>query len=356
MASLSRLRGKYYARVYLRKDGRYKEKLISLHTDDEYIAKDRIKEVQRQEKKIKRGLAEDLSIFKKKHPLKPLNKRYIRECKSRLSPRTVTVYETALALLCKALPNHHIEDFQKSDYNTILNFLKTSYNLTSVNIYLRAIKTFLLWTIERDYLSRMPLTIKQVSLEKSLPKFFSPAELGKIYKQILDSKNEELYSIIKVYENTGMRLRELFNSRRVGNYIHISKTKGKKERIVPLPEEILADFEIARKTKHGASWITHKFSKACTDAAIAPGKSLHSLRHTYALKSLLKYGNAYIVKELLGHTNVATTEIYLKFPIDYLKQVFEQKDNLEKTPELLDQVPIKRTPQQIHTVPAEASA
>jgi len=71
---------------------------------------------------------------------------------------------------------------------------------------------------------------------------------------------------------------------------------------------------------------------------------------------LLKYGNIYIVKELLGHHSVTTSEIYLKFPIDYLKQVFERKENQEKTSKLLDQVPIKRTPQQIHAVPAEASA
>jgi len=59
---------------------------------------------------------------------------------------------------------------------------------------------------------------------------------------------------------------------------------------------------------------------------------------------------------LLGHTNVATTEIYLKFPMDYLKQVFEQKEKPDNQSELLDQVPIKRTPQQVHATSAEARA
>jgi len=51
---------------------------------------------------------------------------------------------------------------------------------------------------------------------------------------------------------------------------------------------------------------------------------------------LLKYRNIYIVKEPLGHYSVTTSEIYLKFPMDYLKQVFERKENQEKIIKLLE--------------------
>ncbi|MBL7136926.1 MAG: tyrosine-type recombinase/integrase [Candidatus Marinimicrobia bacterium] len=356
MASLSQLRGKYYARVYLRQDGKYKEKIIPLHTTDRSIATARLKEVKRKEKKIKQGLSENLAAFQKKHSMQSVMKKYIKDCKQRLGKRTIEVYECALEHLCRALPNYDIEDLKKDDYIKILNYLQSKFNTTTVNIRLRAVKTLLLWAVENDYISKMPMKIKQLKQEKTLPKFFSPKELDAIYKQILQNQNFELCSIVKVYENTGMRLQELFNCQIDGNYIHITRTKGKKERIVPLPEENRHDFDIAKNTEHTHSWISHQFTKYCAQAEIAPGKSLHSLRHTYALKMLLKYGNIYIVKELLGHHSVTTTEIYLKFPMDYLKQIFETRDKDNQSSEKLDKLPINKTVNQIHATLQKYSA
>ena len=55
------------------------------------------------------------------------------------------------------------------------------------------------------------------------------------------------------------------------------------------------------------------------------GKSLHSLRHSFALRMWAELGDIYLVKKLLGHSTVKTTDIYTKFPVEYLKQVFDQR-------------------------------
>jgi len=48
------------------------------------------------------------------------------------------------------------------------------------------------------------------------------------------------------------------------------------------------------------------------------------------LRMLVELGDIYLVKKLLGHSSVTVTEIYTKFPMDFLKQVFESKANEER--------------------------
>ncbi len=52
------------------------------------------------------------------------------------------------------------------------------------------------------------------------------------------------------------------------------------------------------------------------------GRSLHRLRHTFALKEYYRTGDIYYVKEPRGHAHVTLTERYLKFPREYLEKVF----------------------------------
>ena len=49
----------------------------------------------------------------------------------------------------------------------------------------------------------------------------------------------------------------------------------------------------------------------------------------------VELGDIYLVKRLLGHSSVQTTEIYTKYPVDYLKQVFDQKANGSKKREMI---------------------
>jgi len=68
--------------------------------------------------------------------------------------------------------------------------------------------------------------------------------------------------------------------------------------------------------------ISKHFSKLRNLANVGSNKTIHSLRHTFALRKLLELGNIYLVKELLGHSSVTTTQIYLDFPNGFIKEVF----------------------------------
>ncbi|MCK9244400.1 MAG: tyrosine-type recombinase/integrase, partial [Candidatus Marinimicrobia bacterium] len=84
------------------------------------------------------------------------------------------------------------------------------------------------------------------------------------------------------------------------------------------------DYQIATTDPYSLSFISHSFSKSCKAAGIT-GKTLHALRHTFALRKLIETNNIQLVKELLGHSSVTVTEIYTAFPVDFLAQVFKDR-------------------------------
>lgn len=127
-------------------------------------------------------------------------------------------------------------------------------------------------------------------------------------------------------ETVTMRLSELKTSKLEGNFIRVIG-KGNKERLIPLPISLHTDYQIAMAANYKTERISRGFTHAVRKAQIKGNKSLHSLRHTYALLKLVELGEKHLVQELLGHSSVTVTEMYTKFPLDYLKEVFTNKYN-----------------------------
>ena len=121
-----------------------------------------------------------------------------------------------------------------------------------------------------------------------------------------------------------MRVGELKNSRIDGDFIIITKTKGRKERIIPIPDEYIRDYEIAVSNLYSESWISHSFSRLIKECKLDSSKTLHSLRHTFGYKKLIELKNIQIVRDLMGHSSVTVTEIYTQIPQEYLKQMFRK--------------------------------
>ncbi|MCF7981167.1 MAG: tyrosine-type recombinase/integrase, partial [Pseudomonadales bacterium] len=127
----------------------------------------------------------------------------------------------------------------------------------------------------------------------------------------------------KLYEGLGIRLRELHHCYRDGNYVIVPAefSKSRRDRMIPIPESLISDFELASKNPFNPDSITHAFRRYANKAQIAPEKTLHSMRHTYALRKLIETNNIVFVKELLGHRDIETTMVYTKFPTEYLMKV-----------------------------------
>lgn len=315
MASKRKLKGKWYIRV--RYNG--KEKLIPTYTSIERDANILLRQFKLNEQEVKLGLSEHLLY--QKLTIEDCIKYFKRNYKTEkgIEQSTMDSYNVALNDFenCFSYTNNFY-DIVKSDYPALVTYLSLRYNKTTVNIRLRGIRAFLNYLNEKDFIKETPFNVKQIKLDKSFHKFIKPDELKKLYNAV---DIPQLLSCFRVFEITGMRRSELSNSYRDGEFIHIIKSKVRAERIIPIPANYINDYDIAIQAGYSPVWLSKAFTKYAIKAKLQ-GKTLHSLRHTFAYKKLLETNNIQCVKELLGHSTVTTTEIYTKMPMEYLFQVF----------------------------------
>lgn len=354
MAGMRKLRGKYYARVRI--NGR--EKLVPLNTTTLEMANRRLKFVNEHEWYLKIGWEKELNAA----PLPTLfeaSEMFVKEARNKgLTEKTIRHYSYTMEHFLEVIKGSwRVDEITENRCKDLLVYLRTRLAPASVNSYIKSINTFINW-LRRKYEIELPPKIKELRAEKKLPEFLAPGELDRIYDMC---DNPKMLATFKVYEHTGIRLRQLHNCELdesvSGNYVKLKNTKGKRERIIPIPPEIVEDFKVAKNAAYSHNpekcepykpdHISHTFCKLRRKAVLktsaeskgkdvdqltdeeketalenAGNKSIHSLRHTFALRKLLEWGNIYLVMQALGHADVKTTQIYLEFPNGYLKEVF----------------------------------
>lgn len=226
---------------------------------------------------------------------------------------------------------------------------------TSIARKVAALRSFFKYCFKRGYVEKNPAHLLVVPKKnQSLPKTATIEDITRMMDAVDISTVKGLQdrTILELFYSTGIRLSELtgLNLTDVDlrqNQI-IVKGKGNKQRIVPLGKTaagFLEEFRQKRTELYGP--------RTNTDARkalfIAPGgqrlydravrymvekylkqtsevtqKSPHVLRHSFATHMLDNGADIRIVKEFLGHTNLAATQVYTHTSVERLKQVYEQ--------------------------------
>ena len=315
MAGLRNLKGKWYIRVYLASG---KERLLPTRTGDRRQAEAYKRKVEEREFLVRAKLAEDLG--RTTETLFEAMDEYLKDCKVRLRTSTYDSYRLALDNLKACWGDIPVRQINSRHLATLKGYLTSWLKPMAVNIRLRAIRAFLNWLVATEKLERLPGKLTLLKTDEELPKFFTPAELESIMARVKDPKMKATF---KVLAETGLRRSELLSCTLEEGYLHLRQTKGRVDRLVALPPALVPDFLLATESPYRPSTVTHAFTKAVRAASVEPkGRSLHSLRHTFALREYYRTGDIYYVKGLLGHSAVAVTERYLKFPREYLEKAF----------------------------------
>jgi integrase/recombinase XerD len=213
-------------------------------------------------------------------------------------------------------------------------FISTAYARSkgAAGLYYRTLKAAFSKAIVWEYITENPLKrIKEPKQVKSFPIFICKEELEKIVDK---AKHQLLKDIIITAFFTGMRLGELLSLNwswiDLNNNLIIIKnsncfiTKSKKERIIPIHQkvkEILihrssidgkSDFVFYRYdgVKLNEDFISKQFKKAVRAAKLNDDIHFHSLRHSFASNLVQRGVNLYVIKELLGHEDIKTTQVY----------------------------------------------
>ena len=220
----------------------------------------------------------------------------------------------------------------------------------TINRKISSLRSFFKYQIKTGILEKTPMVkITAPKNEKRLPSFVAKGEMENLFNQTFadDWKGRTEKLILLLFYNTGMRLSELIHLKEGGvNFSsHTLKVlgKGNKERIIPisplLVQEIKCYLELKKALtieKADALLITEKGKKLSARAVYTmvrahlnefttiEKRSPHVLRHTFATHLMNNGADLNAVKELLGHSSLAATQVYTHNTIEKLKSIYKQ--------------------------------
>ncbi len=278
----------------------------------------------------------------------------------RYSSHTVDSYQNDLmqfsAFLTQTKPEGEIE-LKDAEHNEIrswiISLMEDGLDPRSVNRKMAALRTYFKFLLKRDIITKDPTArLSALKTSKKLPSFVKETELIGLLSQFesddaFTGKRNKL--VLELLYGTGIRLSELIHLKKSDINLKegLIKVLGKrnKERIIPLPAELISvidDYTISREKALGEytgddflvvtdkgrktypMYIYRIVNRFLALFTTTDKKSPHVLRHTFATHLLNKGADLNAIKDLLGHSSLASTQVYTHNTIEKLKAVFDQ--------------------------------
>lgn len=217
--------------------------------------------------------------------------------------------------------------------------ITAEYAVTSVNSMLSSINSIL------EFLGWYDCRVKQLKIQReiyrSVEKDLTEEEYKKLVRTAEKNGKQQLSLILQTIAATGMRISELrfVTLKALKRGEAIVKCKGKNRKVFILPElcETLKKFAKDNNIRHGAVFLD-KFGKPihrttvwrqmkslCKSAQISPSKVFpHNLRHLFAKVYYRLHNDIAKLADILGHSSINTTRIYLVSTGDEHKKQIEQ--------------------------------
>lgn len=241
--------------------------------------------------------------------------------------------------------------------NKFISYSKARNNKTStINKRIKSLSRLLNYLVDEEIISINPIIkFKLLKENKAEIKFVDDETASKVikaaYKKTLNNDFFQLrnfYGLLIMYEQ-GLRLNELMhlhesNFNYKNNSIKITYTKTSKERTIFLNDDLMNDikifvdnydlknkyFMLNKKTnlpidkRDFAKWLNNIGKEIGIEQSISP----HKWRHGFATTSLQSGADINYIKEILGHSSISTTEIYLHIQNQYLEKQHKKYSKL----------------------------
>ncbi len=265
------------------------------------------------------------------------------------SQNTIDSYKRDMVMFDK-FANKKINSINTESIKDYLKYLKdNNHNERSIVRNISTLRSFYKFLIINNYINENPMeNISTFKIAKKLPDVLSIEDVNKI----LDIKITDNYSIrnkamLELMYASGLRVSELVNLKTYDIDINedIVRTigKGSKERIIPIGDyakEAVSNYLSIRHTflkkeindylflnNHGKKMTRQGFFKIIKSIAkeknIKKEISPHTLRHSFATHMINNGADLRTIQELLGHSDISTTQIYTHISTEKLKNTFE---------------------------------
>jgi integrase len=273
-------------------------------------------------------------LFRQRIPQKTLQQftdEFLSYAKSTFAHRTWLIYKGALSHFQGITGNPLLQSItlqQLDQYKA--RRLNGKIAPVTVNIELRALKACMNTAVSWKLIETNPFAhMRQVGVQEAQPPYFSKTD----FQRLLNAIGEQwLKDLVVFAAMTGMRRGEIVNLR--WQDVELSrklitvqsnptfKTKQGKRRVVPM-SELVFNLLNARAGRSTCEYVFHiggkkinddhasKKLKGYVDEAGLDGKlHFHSLRHSFATWLVQDGVSLYEVQKLLGHSNIAVTQVY----------------------------------------------
>lgn len=236
--------------------------------------------------------------------------------------------------------------------NWMVSLMTDKISARSINRKVSSLKSYYKFLMRKGEVLKNPFTkIQAPKIAKRLPSFVDQKGMDVLLTNVTFSEGyhgvlEKI--IIELLYGTGMRRSELLNLKEtdVDSYQQQLKVmgKGSKERLIPLHGNLLQSIQQYRNDKKyhlesadpiyllcdekgkrlSAAKVYHTVKKYLAQVSTIEKKSPHVLRHTFATHLMNNGADINAVKELLGHSSLAATQVYTHNTIDKLKDIYKK--------------------------------
>ena len=271
-----------------------------------------------------------------------------------LSNNTILSYKNDISCLIRFLEDLNISDPSEIKHRHLRDFFKslfqTGLSSSSASRYYSSIKGFLSYLLINKYIVENPIEkIEPPKLAKNLPSVLTVNEVEAILSKpdTGDKFGLRDKAILEVLYACGIRVSELINLKKTDLLLEdeIIRVfgKGSKERLVPIGSsaikwlrEYLAKsrpllekkmksgnivFLNTRGTKLSRMGVWKIVDHYTKEAGITKEVHPHTFRHSFATHLIEGGADLRAVQEMLGHSDISTTQIYTHIDRDFIKQV-----------------------------------
>lgn len=274
----------------------------------------------------------------------PAFKRFQEQIKLKgYSENTLRTYSLEFAQLLYILKSYNVEQLTPERLRAYFLYCRETLKLSESEIHSRinAVKFYFEQVLHRP---KMFIDIPRPKKKLTLPKMLNKKEVQKIITVTENPKHRLILQLcygmgLRVSEIVGLKLSDIDSQTML---VRIEQAKGKKDRLVVLPQSILKqlrDYYLQYRPKeylfegqNGGQYSVRSaqavFKTAMKKAGIKKRIGIHGLRHSYATHLLEMGTDIRFIQELLGHSSIKTTEIYthvtnvskskVKSPLDLL--------------------------------------
>ena len=270
------------------------------------------------------------------------------------SENTIIAYRKDLNQFLEFCKNNNIVSVDKFNERIIRNYIMElndkELSKSSISRKLSSLRSFINFLLSEEQIQANPSkNIPNPKIKRKLPETITLDSFLKIYKLVDESNNikkaRRIKIIFELLYGCALRVSELCNLN-YGDVDFLNKTikvvgKGNKTRIVPIGSKSLAVLneyltDRTNVTKNDPLIITEKGNRIYPEfarrlankyvglASNIEKKSPHIFRHSAATHMLNNGADLLAIKEILGHENLSTTQIYTHISVERLKKLYKK--------------------------------